>query len=240
MNSFMHMIRYKCSCKESKKGEDKIYFHKTSLYNYLINNNYGKLSKNVKGNSNNVARYPKGKNFFSYDKHVLPVNVNGKHWTTCVIDMMNEIVYTLDSLYNKATDKKVCKTILEYVMWELDSIDTPTNAKEVWRIEHPSHIIKTAIPQQIGNSGDCGVFCIIFCEMLLSNQSIMKVQQNTIMSYHVRKNLTKLLLTFCTNYPVTIEDNSNFDNSNDKKKQTTIEEQPEENMFYETQYETLI
>ena len=130
----------------------------------------------MEANSNNVASYPKGKNFFSYDKHVLLVNIDNKHWTTCVIDMMNIIVYNLDSLYNKATDKKFCSIVMKFVMWELDHINTPTTSQEVWRIEYPSHIVKSAIPQQKISSGDCGVFCILFCEMILSNQSIMKVQ----------------------------------------------------------------
>ena len=99
-------------------------FSSSFLYEYITNEKLGKLSKISINNSNNVASYPKKMNFFSYDRHFIPINQDNEHWSMCVVDTMNLIFYNLDSLNNESTNERVCNSVMKYVKWELENINS--------------------------------------------------------------------------------------------------------------------
>ena len=168
VDSLMKMLNYKHSI---HKYKDKCHFHKVSLFEYITNDNLGKLAPVEINNSNNVATYPGKNNFFSYDKHIIPVNWKNKHWTTCIVDMVNCIVYNLDSMYNESTHQSICQSVMKYVEWEINSIKTSDDEMVNWKIEFPTHINRNNIPQQEGGF-DCGIFSILFAEMVGYEQDI--------------------------------------------------------------------
>ena len=131
IDAFMKMLNYKHSL---HKYQDNCYFHGVSLYNYLSNNNYGKLSEVDNNNSRKVAKYPGKNNFFSYDRHLIPINWYNKHWSMCVIDLRNCIVYNLDSISNKTRHETVCNSILKCVQWELNDIDDTPEKLSFWSV----------------------------------------------------------------------------------------------------------
>ena len=202
VNAYMAMLNYKHSMYHYP---DKCFFHKTSLFEYITNEKLGKLSNNVINNSNNVATYPDKKNFFSYDIHIIPINWKNEHWSTCIVDTMNCIVYTLDSLHNEWRHQSICTSVTKYVKWEIrnkaknTNTKSPIEATQEWTIEYPDDIDKDALPKQDIDTFDCGIFCMLFTEMIGSNQNIHLIEQQKITEINLRHVITKLLLTFTTN-----------------------------------------
>ena len=65
-----------------------------------------------------------------------------------------------------------------------------------WTIDFPDNIDSKSIPQQDIGKGDCGIFTILFAEMIGCNQNIHTIQQDDITDIKVHHVLTKLLLTY--------------------------------------------
>ena len=123
---------------------------------------YSKLALSKEGfNYNNVKRWTKGKNVFSYNLIFIPINA-AHHWTMVIISIPSrEIMYlnSLDSL--KVDGKTITSNIATWLRLEFESK----------RLSGPfiDFTVKAVrCPQQL-NTDDCGVFILAFAD-LLSNE----------------------------------------------------------------------
>lgn len=85
-----NIINYYISILEEKNELKDIKIFNT----YFIN----KLIQNGKYNYMNVRRWSRKIDIFKKDKILIPINQNNVHWTLILIDMIDKIIYYIDSL----------------------------------------------------------------------------------------------------------------------------------------------
>ena len=202
INSMMMIFNYKHSVHNYKQ---KVYFLQTSLYKYLSDENSNKLNS-----TGLLVKYPPDtRGFIDYDKIIVPLNHNNKHWSICIIEPNTKIVYHIDSIKNADRDKVVYDHIKNYILYETkkDIEHMPDVVKTMmrkWKVKHPSHILEEDVPQQIIDGGDCGLFTILFAEAFGFQLGSTNITQHNIVSTHFRMKICKLLLCFKKDIPIII------------------------------------
>ena len=218
VNSMMKILNYKHSVHTYPK---KVYFAQTSLYHYLTDKNSNKFDS-----TGTPVKYPPdSKGFSSYDKIVIPLNHNNKHWSMCVIEPQTKLIYHIDSLQSDIRDETVKKHIQKYIQYEmkksfLGHIDGGyLLLMKEWKVMFPPSISKKDIPQQIEAAGDCAIFTILFAEAFGFQSSLSSINQHIIDSTEFRMKLCKLILAFQQDIPIVIqsdEDESVVENITEK------------------------
>jgi len=113
INSFMQLFNEK---KQLHKINGSIYFHKTSLYEYVSNDKLNKLEQYLTcPRMKSLVSLPFGNTFWDYDLHLVPINHDNRHWSLCVLDTQQHLIYHLDSIASESRDKSVYYNIMNYV-----------------------------------------------------------------------------------------------------------------------------
>ena len=85
---------------------------------------------------------------------------------------------------------------MKYVHWELNDIDATQEELSFWSIAYPDDVDKETIPAQDTGKGDCGLFSMLFAEMIGCNQNIHLIEQEDIRDMKLRHVLAKLIITY--------------------------------------------
>ena len=160
--------------------------------------------------------FPNGKNFFSYDYLVFPVNFKNdetmmldtgdqheyqEHWYIAVIDNIKKEIRSYDSqtLHDEkimSIDREMMNSILNYVHMEYDYNNKKEHAKS-YKIVLAQES-ETVIPQQGHGSVDCGIFSILYMESILFQYPIQYINQETIQKkdtlFNIRSKIVKLII----------------------------------------------
>lgn len=114
----------------------------------------------------NVKRWLKNIDLFSYDLIMVPVNVNNNHWCLAVINLKQEKLEYYDSLQLGDTGQ-----ILEHLRrWLKDRIEG-SESKPKLDPDHLTKDIHTDIPLQT-NAIDCGVFTCQYANSLARGSTL--------------------------------------------------------------------
>ena len=74
-------------------------------------------------------KYPRGRDFFSYDKIFLPINQRDNHWTLCVIDIRHRISYHYNSCVITEEDIEADNKVMVNIEKSLDYEYTCSNQR---------------------------------------------------------------------------------------------------------------
>ena len=126
-------------------------------------------------------------NIFSKDKIFIPVNISNKHWSLIVVNIQLKKIYYYDSLGwdGRISLDSTLKWIHDesnnkFYQYKLDHF----NFKE-WKL-----IVVKDTPQQ-PNGYDCGIYVIIFADLISKNNSLNSFSINLINRTNVCANILR-------------------------------------------------
>jgi sentrin-specific protease 1 len=124
------------------------------------------LPKLSESGYDNIKKWTKNVDIFSYDVIIVPVHL-GNHWCLAVINLKKKGVFFYDSM--GSNNPSILKLLLYYLEQEsLDKKKAPFNTSSFGM-----EIVKD-IPKQT-NSSDCGVFILKYTDYVSRNESITSI-----------------------------------------------------------------
>ena len=123
-----------------------------------------------------VKRWTRHINVFSFKKLFFPVNINNSHWVLLVIDIENKFIGYYDSMGNEDSHGNM-EVLFRWMVEEaIDKNKDKINGHE-WRLINYSR----SIPLQT-NGFDCGTFVIVAAHFLCVGQ-LLNYSQDDMNSY---------------------------------------------------------
>ena len=105
-----------------------------------------------------------------YIQLLIPINLDGEHWVLARVDFRKNKVWIYNSLLTFRNDKryKLKFKPLEVIFprW-LEYIDFYNIRPELWSINPWKVVIIKSVPQQEPETGDCGIFLLMFTIYLM-------------------------------------------------------------------------
>ena len=146
-----------------------------------------------------MVSYPESKTFWDFDIHLVPINHDNLHWSLCVIDREQYLIYHIDSIRSEYRDRTVTENMMIYVSCEYEKrnpIGDLSQFKKKWSMKLPAHLNVWSIPQQLTSSGDCGIFVLLFADNIAYRNKCTGFTQTSISQDDMRMQLCKLMITF--------------------------------------------
>ena len=140
------------------------------IRNHFFNSFFmAKLRENGVYEYKKVKQWTKDIDIFSCNQIIIPININGNHWTLAVIDMVNKVIRYYDSMGDAG--KIYLDALRLYIRdeWTHKKRTSPPAWMNDWRLIEGS----TSTPQQDNNNKtDCGVFVLCTADLLGQGLSI--------------------------------------------------------------------
>ena len=183
INRFMYYLNEK---QEIHNKKVKVFYQNTFMYHSLITKDY------------NIEEW-KSKlpfsTFYDYDLIIIPVYKRPAHWTLGVIDIEEKTILHYNTMDDIEFDRQAVIYLKKYI--ELEHRDIAKGYNEIeWTVMLTSDQRENAVPKQITALGDCGIFIILFAEMIGNKKRIRGITQDYILSHQLRKKMAMLLLSF--------------------------------------------
>ena len=154
-----------------------------------------------------LMMYPINKNILNYNKIFIPLHNKYpiEHWSLGVIDIENQKIYHFNSVPHPENDTIHLNNIFLYLQNQLSELaDKKKDLRfqiDTWdRISSSNNSTYFPIPEQDNTNPDCLIFVILFMEALAYNKDFSHISQEAILSLNLRKNLTKLIISYDSKY----------------------------------------
>ena len=118
-----------------------------------------------------VRRWTKRMNIFSHRRLFFPINISNAHWVLVVVQPGDRTITYYDSLQGLYDGSVYLRTILQYLQDEAADKKQPTIHPRDWTLIDSSNTA-TPPPQQPSGSVECGVFAIIYADLISRDRSI--------------------------------------------------------------------
>jgi sentrin-specific protease 1 len=114
----------------------------------------------------NVIKWNYNTDIFSFDKILLPINIDNMHWVLVVVFIKSSTIIYYDSLLsNSKTANLILVNILKWLKIEGEIRNRNSN---LW-----TTTINDSIPKQ-ENTYDCGLYIIKFAEYIIKGETLNK------------------------------------------------------------------
>jgi len=122
------------------------------------------------------SRHAPGKNLFTLDKIIFPVNVSGLHWVCVVAYMNQQVISCLDSLgcsqHGASENSHSMDLILSYLSAEYQRLYNRSMDTKSWKMMHDSR-------SPVQNNGyDCGVFTCLAADFISADKTLSYDQKD--------------------------------------------------------------
>jgi sentrin-specific protease 1 len=128
---------------------------------------YSKLTQNNVLNLALRKDYRTRRNVFEVQLIFIPINIGNYHWVLVIVDMHQRKIKYYDSMFSHKDGTRICGNLLKWLSYESEHI-----FKEYFNLDEWTTVLgNPGIPQQI-NGFDCGVFVIMFADLISRGLSV--------------------------------------------------------------------